>query len=527
MNDTLLYLGKALHKMQAERGSSVLFVSSNGKLHEKELREAFKDSHDAFEDIRIKLKEWQEEHFFDDDFLNKMEIILNNTETVKSRREKIINLEFNSTEIINGYSHNVISPLMDLMVMVALFDKNNDSTKVSAYSYFLQLKEKFGRERALGARGLANGSFSNKEFIDRFRFLISEQESFERTFLAMANDQQKKVYTSRMKGNVVHKISAVHAIMKQSRIKDLPDISAIEWFKLTSEKMDLMRAIEKKLINGLRSKDITVNNSSLASQIKTMRQIDGISSEQRTFIEKMPFFTDLPEPIVTSVLQHAQVKEYKKNKLLFLEGEASNRLHIILSGWIKLFKGTSSGDETILQMLTGGDMIAESAVFLNANYPVSAQVAKTAIILSLPASIIREKIKEHNDLALKVLDGISKHSYSLIQEFENIRLKPATERVGWFLLKLLLQQGKIPDLIELPYDKSLIASYLDMKPETFSRTLKRFKNNGFIINKSSVILPGIRSLCGFCDHDLASNCEKHSTPDCPNPACNNESIINF
>lgn len=527
MNDTLLYLGNALHKMQAERGCSVLFVSSKGKLYKKELQEAFKSSHDAFEDIRLKLKEWQENHFFDDDFLDKMELILNRSETVKSRRDKIVNLEFNDTEIINGYSHNVISPLMDLMIMVALFDKNNDPTKVSAYSYFLQLKEKIGRERALGARGLASGSFNDKEFIDRFRFLISEQQSFERTFLAMANDQQKKIYTTKGKGKVIHEISAVHAMMNQSRTKDLPDISAPEWFELTSEKMDLMRTIEKELIEGLSIATSTLKDTSQAPQVKKARQIDGISSEQRAFIEQMPFFIDLPEPIVASLLRHAQVKEYKKGKLLFLEGEPSSRLHIILNGWVKLFKGTASGEETILQMLTGGDMVAESAVFLNASYPVSAQVAKTAVILTVPATVIRERIKKHNELALKVLDGISKHSHNLIQEFENIRLKPATERVGWFLLKLLLDQGKVPDLIELPYDKSLIASYLDMKPETFSRTLKRFKNNGFVVNKSSVILPDITSLCGFCDHDLANTCEKHSTADCPNPTCSNESVIDF
>ena len=143
--------------------------------------------------------------------------------------------------------------------------------------------------------------------------------------------------------------------------------------------------------------------------------------------KKLPFFINLPEEITSSLLQHAQVREYKKGKLLFLEGEVSSRLHIILSGWVKLFKGTASGDETVLQMLTSGDMVAESAVFLNANYPVSAQVAKKAVVLTLPAPIIRERIKQHNELALRVLDGISQHSHSLIQEFENIRLKPATE----------------------------------------------------------------------------------------------------
>ncbi len=527
MNITLTYLSNALHDMQAERGCAVLFVSSAGKLFEKELQNSFKKSQVTFEKIRIEMKRWHEDHSFDDEFLHKMEIVLNNSETVESRRNKILNLEFNATEIISGYSHNVISPLMDIMVLVALFNKDNDPAKVSAYSYFLQLKEKFGRERALGVRGLATKSFGNQEFLDRFRFLISEQDSFKRTFFAMADNSQKRIYDAIMHGNAVRKLADLHLNLKRGHKVTLPDIGPTDWFALTSEKMNLMKKVEEKLAETLLKNTLMNGNISQASQVTAKRAVEGITSQQRDFIEDLPFFMNLPEDIVSGLLQHAQVREYKKGKLLFLEGEVSSRLYIILNGWVKLFKGTSSGNETVLQMLTSGDMIAESAVFLNANYPVSAQVAKNAVILTLPAPIIRERIKQHNELALKVLDGISKHSHNLIQEFENIRLKPATERVGWFLLKLLLDQGKVPDLIELPYDKSLIASYLDMKPETFSRTLKRFRDNGFEINKNSVILPQVNALCGFCDHDLAATCEKHGTPECPNPDCSNETIADF
>ncbi|VAX05129.1 hypothetical protein MNBD_ALPHA03-534 [hydrothermal vent metagenome] len=522
MNKTLLYLGTALHEMQAERGCAVFFVSSRGQLFKKETLAVFDRSQAAFENIRLALKKWYKDETFDRELLQKMETVLDNSETVKSRRNKILNLEFTPTEIISGYSHNVISPLMDIMVLMALFNKENDSAKVSAYSYFLQLKEKYGRERALGVRGLVTKSFDNREFLDRFRFLISEQDSFKRTFFAMANDQQKEIYNSLMKGAAVRELTEVHDDLKKGNKVSVSKLAPEYWFEMTSEQMNLMKKVEEKLVKTLPKNNVPEIIPSQATQINVTRAAEGINAQQRAFIEEMPFFINLPENILSDLLQHAQVRTYKKGNLLFLEGEVSSRLHIVLSGWVKLFKGTSSGHETVLQMLSSGDMVAESAVFLNANYPVSAQVVKESVILTFPAPIIREKIKLHNELALKVLDGISKHSHSLIQEFENIRLKPAAERVGWFLLKLLLDQGKVPDLIELPYDKSLIASYLDMKPETFSRTLKKFKENGFEINKNSVILPKISALCGFCDHDLAAVCSKHNTPECPNPDCDQE-----
>ncbi len=58
MNDTLIYLGDALHEMQNERGCAVLFTSSQGKLFEKELHGSFEKSIATTNKIRQELKKW-------------------------------------------------------------------------------------------------------------------------------------------------------------------------------------------------------------------------------------------------------------------------------------------------------------------------------------------------------------------------------------------------------------------------------------------------------------------------------------
>jgi len=69
--------------------------------------------------------------------------------------------------------------------------------------------------------------------------------------------------------------------------------------------------------------------------------------------------------------------------------------------------------------------------------------------------------------------------------------------------------------IQLPYDKSLIASYLDMTPETFSRTLKKFKDRGFRIENNTITQPDPNALCGYCDQSLANACKYRDGEDCP------------
>ena len=92
-------------------------------------------------------------------------------------------------------------------------------------------------------------------------------------------------------------------------------------------------------------------------------------------------------------------------------------------------------------MLGKGDTAGGSSVFLNTSYSISAQVVEDSTLISFPGSIIRNFICDNNQLAINMLITISKQSQKLFHLLESTRLKSAEERVGWYLLKLLLDQG--------------------------------------------------------------------------------------
>jgi CRP-like cAMP-binding protein len=189
---------------------------------------------------------------------------------------------------------------------------------------------------------------------------------------------------------------------------------------------------------------------------------------------------------------------------------------MILEGWVKLFKGSDSGDEAVLQMLSAGDSLMEAAVFLNIPTVVSAQLVQDSVLLSLPAPIVRQSLMDNSKFALNMIDSLSMRSQGLIRQIEHSRLKTATERVGWFLLGLGMEQsGGKGSTITLPYDKSTTASYLDMTPETFSRTLKQFRNKGFSIQNDKITMPAPEALRAFCDETLAEACIYKDEAACP------------
>ncbi|MEZ5757738.1 MAG: cyclic nucleotide-binding domain-containing protein [Emcibacteraceae bacterium] len=508
MKQILLPLCRLLLEMQKERSFVVFYLCSSLKDNDRDIRQQFIESNHITDELAAKIQNLSEKGKLNNRTQQKLSSIMPEVKNLTSRRDLVLTKKISVSDNLSNYGHKIIEPIIDLIIEVALNDPQNDSDRVSAFSSFINFSEKMCRGFDHGVMGLSSKKVGKADINEKYEELLTQQKAYRENFVALAREDQKLIFDQYMTVNFEG---------------NFDDISAGNWFEISLKNTDRMGKLSLQLIETLEGKDKSLHRASLTANDKEdTRQsagLNGFTKKQQEFINTLPLFKGLSEKIKADIFRNASLGIYKKGKLLFLEGDVSDKLYIILEGWVKLYKGNSSGEETIVQMLTSGDMVAESAVFLNAPFPVNAQVAKEARILMLSAVNIRDIINSNNDFAVNVLTAMSVHSQMLMQGLESIRLKSATERVGWFLLKLLLEQGRVPDMVELPYDKSLIASYLDMKPETFSRTLKKFKQKGFEIRKDAVILPQVKALCGFCDSSLSSVCSRHGTPECPNPDC--------
>ncbi len=509
MKEALYILGGIVHNLQKERGCASMFLCSKGELFEQRINDQFVDTDNILNSFTKKISAWKDTNQLQPAQLKKLKTLTSKCEELPELRNNIIAQKISASKVIDHYAHQLIGPILQIMIEIALYMKGHNPVFVSAYNAFLQWKERIGLERAIGAKGFVNHSFHNSEFLERILFLLSEQRNHRRTFMALANDAQLELIKQVLKGKPSTQLKQLHSLFRADpKSAKLYDLTPENWFDLISAKIDALRTIETKLVDTL---------SDEGADIATPKQIVNNSfGEYENLISSLQLFSGLSSENLNSILRYAQIREFYKGKLLFLEGEQANRLYIILKGWVKIFKGTAAGDEAILEMLSSGDSIMESAVFLNSSFPVSAQVAEDTVLLSIPAPMLREQIKNNNEFALNLLATMSQHSQGLIRQIEDARLKSVDERIGWFLLRLLIEQGNTSRNIELPYDKSLIASYLDMQRETFSRSLKRLKAKNYKIENNTIIIPHSLALFKFCDSDITHICSLFDTPNCPN-----------
>ena len=225
---------------------------------------------------------------------------------------------------------------------------------------------------------------------------------------------------------------------------------------------------------------------------------DTLNADDRAAIARVPVFAGLGEPARDHLLAHARSDSVAAGTVLFLQGEDADRFFVVLAGWIKLSRLTADGNQAVIGIFARGDSFAEAAIFDSGEFPVTAEAVSAARVLVVPAKPLLAAIHADPRLALNVMAAMSRRMRYLVAQLEQLQGKSAPQRLGAFLLRLVPDAAG-PARLRLPYDKSLIAARLGMKPETFSRSLAKLRELGVHNEGHDVIVAEPARLRRFCD----------------------------
>lgn len=185
-------------------------------------------------------------------------------------------------------------------------------------------------------------------------------------------------------------------------------------------------------------------------------------------------------------LAHAIIiKKYKKDAVIFSEGDPALGFYIIAEGKAKVYKLSSQGKEYILNVFLSGQTIAEAAVFSGKDYPASSQAIQNSTLLFLPKDAFLNILKEYPEIALRMLAALSQRQRRFAEMIEDLSLRDVASRLSKYLLNLAKQNNS--DTFMLDIQKSDLAMKLATIPETLSRNLKKLKTKKLISLKSNTV----------------------------------------
>lgn len=199
-------------------------------------------------------------------------------------------------------------------------------------------------------------------------------------------------------------------------------------------------------------------------------------------------FSRLSDPEIAALIPIVREQELIKGTALFHEGEAMDRLYLVLSGWVTLFRDTSTGQRAVIRVFGPGETLAEAALFLDSVFPASGEVAEDARLASIDRIAFEQLLANSPRVATGMIASLAMHLRALTVEVEQLKTRTATERVAAFLLTCCPDRQQGDCTFELPYDKSLIAQRLGMQPESLSRTLAKLGIHGISVDRNRVTI---------------------------------------
>ena len=181
-------------------------------------------------------------------------------------------------------------------------------------------------------------------------------------------------------------------------------------------------------------------------------------------------FSELTETQMDRVRRHSHVTDMVEGESLFLQGDDATSFYLVLSGRIKLFRVSPEGNEKVVEIMEDGATFAEALMFMDEpHYPVTATALSPSRVIGINCRDFKSMLRESIDTCFLLLGKMSFRLRGLIHEIDTLSLDTGTVRTVAYLLH---HSTPDEDCFELKIAKSVIASRLSVKPETFSRILK-------------------------------------------------------
>lgn len=229
-------------------------------------------------------------------------------------------------------------------------------------------------------------------------------------------------------------------------------------------------------------------------------------------ILKLPFFSGLNGEEKAELLKAATFKHIQRGEILFLHGSPLTNLYWICDGTVQMFRSTPDGHELTSSINIVGDLLFDpDALQHKQNHTMNARAIQDSTFLTLSLVWFDEHIKSYEGLQDSFFNLLAQRAQEAVIETEHQAVMNATQLVACFLQKLCVSHDLPPRGFDIPYTKSIIASRLGMKLESFSRTLPKLKALGITVSGKYVSFDNIEAAQQHSCHSCSAiyECPAH------------------
>jgi len=219
------------------------------------------------------------------------------------------------------------------------------------------------------------------------------------------------------------------------------------------------------------------------------------------YLSVLPLFSDLSAHELERLAAGCTLRRLARGEMVFHCGEPCEAFHVTVTGQVKLFVLSPSGQEKVIEIVAPGQSFAEALMFTGRAYILSAQALTDALVVSIGKAAVVAEIERDPRFAMRMLAGISRRLHGLVHDVEAYALHTGMQRVIGYLLRDQQAEDRASGdaiTVALPVSKATIASRLSLTPEYFSRVLHELESAGLIeVDKRDILIRDAKRLATY------------------------------
>ncbi|WP_449539438.1 Crp/Fnr family transcriptional regulator [Ferdinandcohnia sp. Marseille-Q9671] len=233
---------------------------------------------------------------------------------------------------------------------------------------------------------------------------------------------------------------------------------------------------------------------------------------QRETIQKPTLSHELKE-----LLQSANhTLKVEKGASLFREGMKASELYLILSGRVRVSKGTSDGSELSLRICGQNEIVGELTLFTDdPKYLFDCRILEDSEIAVIQKEVLERKLFENTSLAFEFMKWMSDHFRKTQTKFRDLVLLGKKGALYSTLVRMTNSYGVNKEngiLINLHLTNQELANFCATTRESVNRMLHELRDKHVItVSKGYITI-----------HDLAYIKNEIQCEDCPAKYCSIE-----
>lgn len=216
-----------------------------------------------------------------------------------------------------------------------------------------------------------------------------------------------------------------------------------------------------------------------------MRRLPSTLEARIEALRQNRYLKGLDESVLNLLAEQTQLQSYAGEESIIHEGQQGPGLFIVESGRVKIYIGSASGREMIINVLEDGDSFNEVPVFDGGDNPANVTAVLETRLWLIDADALRSLITDHPAAAGQIIINLSQNLRLLVGKVAEMSFFTVTARLATLLRDLPASQLDGSGPTRLTQDD--LAARVGTVREVVARSLKELEKIGAIeINRGKI-----------------------------------------